>query len=78
MPYDRNGNWDYNAEANHSMFRRRSSAESRARFYAMAGTIVGALLFIVALVALSVGSWYVRGWAVGAGVQDSLEKPTRR
>ncbi len=78
MAYDKNGNWDYSGEADHSMFRRRAGAESRARFFAMVGTIVVALLFVVALVGISVSGWYVQGRAMGAGVRDSLEKPAKR
>lgn len=73
MSYDKNGNWDYEAEAMEEQLRGRSDtgramAESAQRF----GMVFLAIVAFCALVAISWGGYYVAGRVVGAGVADGI------
>lgn len=74
MSYNEHGDYDYEAAATRGRFR--SGIWSVAvRSGKQAAQVAAAVLFglLVAAALLGIGSDYIRGRAVGAGVRDALE-----
>ncbi len=77
MPYDSNGNWDYEEADMHRVLRLNRRGMSGVYLGTAARwllAVVVVALCLCGLLALSFGGHYLAGRALGAGVRDAVSK----